>query len=550
MVMNNNGDNELRALEVIEQPEEQQRSGAAQEGEIVDDVPENEEDPLEGEQAIIANNRQLRHVTRDALTALRKHNHPPVLYAYGDLLARVIGKAGRHRVMLVGEAGLRGHLARSGNWVTLGSNGAVRGVPPPREVVADILALAEWPFPTLLGVTTVPIVRAEGGVVTAPGYDPASGLFFSADPHLRLPDVPANPTRDEVDAAAALIEELFHDFPWDCDASRAAAWAALLTPLVRPALDGPTPLTLFDKPKQGTGASLLVDAIGLIVTGRDPAKSTAPGADEEWRKRITSLLLHAPTMVVLDNVDQPLASGHLSSVLTDLEWSDRVLGRSEMVRLPNRTVWIATGNNLRTRGDVARRCIWARMDAKMARPWERDPSRFRHPDLRAWVQAERGRLLGALLTLIRAWWSVGCPEPAVRPLGSYEGWSRCVGGVLEVAGQRGFLANLHELYDAADEEATEWSAFLGALWEVFGVGEFTTAELVAQLTKPLRTEGEEAMLQSLPEEFHANDPGLSRRLGKAFAQRAETRYGAYRLVKAGKEHQALTWRVTADREAS
>jgi hypothetical protein len=544
----NHEDNDVRALQIIDQSEGTEDSGPAQEGEMVDEEPEPGQDELEGEQAIVVNNRQTRHVTRDALKALRRHNHPPQLFTYGDGLGRIVGKAGQQRPELVTESRLRYRLARVANWVSMNAQGNVKGVAPPTEVVEDLLAHPEHAFPTLLGVTHAPIFRPDGSIGTRAGFDEGSGLYFSAEPKLRLSDVPARPTWDELGGAVTLIDELLHDFPFDSDASRAATWAMLLTPLVRPAIDGPLPLILLDKPKQGTGASLLADVIGLIVTGTDHGKFTAPADDSEWRKRITATLLDGPSLVTIDNVDAPLASGHLSSVLTDLVWADRILGHSRVVRLPNRALWAATGNNLRVRGDVGRRSVWCRMDAKTARPWERKPNEFLHPQLRQWVQAERGRLLAACLTIARFWWSVGCPPPAVRPLGSYEEWTRVVGGILEAAGVPCFLSNLSRFYDEADEESREWGAFLAALREKYGVEPFSTAEIVGLLLREAKTAVEEEVEQTLPEDFAPRDPGLSRKLGKAFAARVGTRYGVHCLERVGEKMRAVLWQVSCEQE--
>jgi hypothetical protein len=58
------------------------------------------------------------------------------------------------------------------------------------------------------------------------------------------------------------------------------------------------------------------------------------------------------------------------------------------------TIWVGTGNNVRVGADLRRRCYWIRLDAEVARPWER--SGFRHPNLRQWTRERRGQLVDAL----------------------------------------------------------------------------------------------------------------------------------------------------------
>ncbi len=75
-------------------------------------------------------------------------------------------------------------------------------------------------------------------------------------------------------------------------------------------------------------------------------------SDDEWRKRVTSVLREAPAIVVLDNVTTTLDSGALAALLTSEFWSDRILGSSRLVTFPNRTLWIVTGNNISMSGEL------------------------------------------------------------------------------------------------------------------------------------------------------------------------------------------------------
>jgi hypothetical protein len=123
--------------------------------------------------------------------------------------------------------------------------------------------------------------------------------------------------------------------------------------------------------------------------------------DDEWRKTLTATIRTGQCLTIFDNVDQVLNSASLALALTTSTWTDRVLGFTELVTLPQRTVFVATGNNIVLGGDLARRCYWIRLDAQCSEPWRN--RQFRHPDLRAWVRENRGRLLSASLTLARAW---------------------------------------------------------------------------------------------------------------------------------------------------
>src|SRR5262249_35501456 len=147
--------------------------------------------------------------------------------------------------------------------------------------------------------------------------------------------------------------------------------------------------------------TLLVDMLALPASGR-PISTMTEGRDEdEWRKRITAKLRNTPAFVLIDNLKRRLDSAAVSSAITSPAWEDRILGQTLMQRRGVRWCWMATGNNPAVSSEISRRTIRIRVDAKRDRPWLR--TGFRHPDLRGWANKNRGRLIWAALTLIRAW---------------------------------------------------------------------------------------------------------------------------------------------------
>jgi len=306
------------------------------------------------------------------------------------------------------------------------------------------------------------------------GYDPATKLIYFPSPGLRFPCVPAAPCTGQIDWARGMIEELIGDFPFADAASKTNAIAALLTPIVRPLIPGPTPLALLDAPMPGTGKGLLAECIGLVATGRSAPLMTAPDSEDEWRKRITATLLEGDTLITIDNLEGKLESASVASVLTSPTWKGRILGVSKTAELPQRASWLATGNNIVLGGDLPRRCYLIRIDAKTSKPWER--TGWLHPELRQWVADHRGELIGALLMLVRSWCSSGCPDYLVPRLGSFESWCGTVGNILAHAGYAGFLANKEDLYQNNDSDGGQWEAFLKP-----GIPYSMTAKLLSRM---------------------------------------------------------------------
>lgn len=490
---------------------------------------------------VFVSNRPLRDVSADALEALHAANDPPTLFTRGDTLARVQTNEGTCRIVTLGEDHLRGHLTRAADFMRWGRNEA-RHASPPRDVVRDILAAAEWGFPRLRGLIRTPMVRTDGSLLTQEGFDAATGLFYAPPPGFQLPPIPEHPTAVDVREAIALLSEPFADFPFGERSSRANALALALTPLMRSLITGSVPLAVVDAPQQGTGKTLLVDVASIIATGEEAAVTTVPRSDDEMRKRITAQLLGGQSFVLIDNVDGPLQSPALAAAITAHVWRDRILGHSREVIVPVDVTWAATGNNVRLIGDLLRRSYPVRLDARTSEPWRR--SGFRHPDLLGYLHQNRPQLVAAALTLVRAWVHEGRPKPAIPALGSFQGWCDAVGGVLLVAGVDDFLLNLESMYAGADPDAASWTAFLETWRECFAEEAITAAAVVRTLEggdprfEPLRS--------TLPDEVaDAHPERRSRALGTALAQRQERRYGpdGLRVVRSGTERHAVRWIV-------
>lgn len=481
--------------------------------------------------------RHMRDITSDALNALYADNTPEYIFRRSGSLVRIdLDEQQRPSIDKLDESAFRGCLARSCNFVR-GS----KAVPPPLHVVRDCLSLGEWEFPPLLGITEAPVIRSDGTILTKPGYDAITSLFYMPSPSLTLPPIPDRPSTDDLDAAIELILEPVADFPFDSQGSLANAVGTMITPVLRPLIEGPVPLALFDKPQQGTGASLLAEVISIIATGRAAAMMTAQKDDEGWRKVITSLLLKGQLVATIDNIEYDLAAPSLAAVLTATTYQDRILGRSEMIQLPNQTTWLATGNNIRLRGDLPRRCIWVRMDARMARPWLRDRNHFKHPQLPEWVAQNRGAILAAILTIARAWVVAGMPEAQnVPPLGGYESYCRVVGGVLEFIRMTGFLGNLETMYDETDTDTPQWEGFLEMWQETIGDSPVSVAEVITHLNTSTDFKN------SIPDSLAGRDGrDYGRRLGNALARKNSVRFtNGLMVTKAEKKkHSAIAWQV-------
>jgi hypothetical protein len=503
--------------------------------------------------AIQINARELRDVSADALAALQASNDPPKLFTRGASIVRVDESVEeRPLIVKLTDRHLIGEMTRAANYfrLTMDRHKAFHRNPtiPPLDAAKDLLTrpIQELQFPMLIAIAESPFLRPDGTVVSQPGYDEATRTYYKPYGTLDGFAVSLAPTAHHVDAARELILEVFCNFPFVDAANKANALALFITPELRPAINGPVPMALIDAPQAGTGKGLLVECVHIKTTGMSAVMKPAPARNDEseWRKTLTATIERARILTVFDNIETVLDSSSLALALTATSYEDRILGKSENTPpLPQRLVFVMTGNNLALGGDLPRRCYWIRIDAQESQPWLRKPEVFKHPDLRAWVHANRGRLLSAVLTLGRAWFLADCPPASTPILGTFEEWSRIVGGVLAFCGVDGFLGNLDDLYEKSDPSQAAWASFLAALKDKMPSAGFKAADL----TNRLKSDPEFAAL--LPEDLGELDPPekFQRRLGNALRKREKRRYGdrALHVARFGTHQGATIWTVLA-----
>lgn len=495
---------------------------------------------------ILVRGRKLREITKDADSTLVSSNNPPQYFVRGGAIVRFRTDEQDHPILeVVNDAMLIGRLARVANFYNLGPHGERKNCDPPPKVAKDIIAKGTWSFPPIIGIVEAPILRSDGSIMQTQGYDPQTGLYYFPATGFEMDSIPEHPTEEQVARAKELLLEVIQDFPFKDEVSKANMLGLLITPLVRPVIEGSIPLALINAPQAGTGKTMLGEIVAQIATGHEPTFLPYSQESEEMRKKITSALRISANVIVMDNITAELNSEVLSSALTTKLWVDRLLGRNELLRLPQRAIWLANGNNLRIGGDLPRRCYPIELDAKMSQPWKR--SDFHHPELVEWVKANRPELMWAVFVLVRAWVSAGKPTFKGPVLGGFTQWVNIIGGILKNAGIVGFLSNLETLYDSVDEEGSQWEAFLLALQDCFTQDWFTTAQVSdALLDIP-------SLVDALPDEFGSPfryDGGIDHRfkqkLGIELKKRISTRYGPKQMfIEHEKDRHLKTakWRI-------
>lgn len=390
------------------------------------------------------------------------------------------GAASERTAPDMGPSQLRALIARYCYSFAFNAKGTAVPKLPTEALCKSVLAQTEWPgLDDLVEITAMPFVREDGTICQERGYDEETGTWLNVDEG--FPEVPESPSADQIAAAKELLlGKLLVDFPFVGVADRANYMGLLMTPALKFVTGTITPFGVITAASAGSGKSLLAEIVSRTY-GSNGTATTLPRQDEELRKLVTSKLMSDPHAVVtFDNigkshrVDSPI----LASLMTEPVWTDRILGGNDIISRINDKLWLGTGNNVQLGGEMASRSVQVRIDPKMERPDRRDTEKFVLGNLQTWmaVDANRIKVMHALLVLIRAWAAAGMPEGRVD-MRTFSPWSRKVGGLLDFHGIDGFLTNLEEV-DEADEESYEWAQFLAA-WHTRHPGEWMT---VAQLT--------------------------------------------------------------------
>lgn len=312
-------------------------------------------------------------------------------------------------------------------------DGAEFPVDPPEKPLKRILGMpaVDTGLPTVTELLDSPVLAEDGTLVLKAGLHP-SGLYLR--PGLELPEVPSSPTPEQTAQALQELDRLIADFPLEGEEDRQAWFSYLLTGFAAGRIPRPWPLWNFSAPLQGSGKGLLASLPARIATGRDPGVISVDTSekDPELRKKLTSLLDSSPARwQILDNLRGHLASGALEAFLTSQTWADRLLGGNKMGSWPIRVALAVTGNNLTLSPDLERRQILVRLLPDTDKPWLRND--FSIKDLLGFVRENRPKLIWCIMVLLQRWASLSFPQ-SERRLGSFEGWSSAIGGLLECIG--------------------------------------------------------------------------------------------------------------------
>jgi hypothetical protein len=399
-------------------------------------------------------------------------------------------------------------------------------------------ALASANLLPLQFISRTPVLRTDGSVLDKPGYDPATAIFYAPDE--TFPTVPNEPTQEDAAAALDRLRHPFRGFPFVTDGDRDAVLGEVLTMLTRHLVPR-APAFVHNAVEAGSGKTKLFDTVAIIALGTNASLLNADILDDETelKKVLTTLTLAASPLVVFDNVARggQITSPGLSNYLTATVYGDRLLGSNTEVKAATCTIIGMTGNAVEVAGDNTRRMFRIDLDAGVERPETRE---FDF-DCEAEARQDRGELVAAALTILRAHALAGWPAVSNRPaLGSFEDWDRLVAGATFFAGGSD-IVTLLDRTRAADPERDDLAEVLRML-EGIGAGKpMKTGEMIRAVEKKKAEALSNAVngvsCEGHPIEWHEllcrmsrDGSPNARRLGRYLAKNAGRITGGLQLV--------------------
>jgi hypothetical protein len=337
--------------------------------------------------------------------------------------------------------------------------GNQRSVQLPAVFVGHYMRRGDNALPNVAAIVTAPLVLADGSLLAPDGLDRERGIEFIIPDELRaaLPK-PEDCTDQQVKAAMQFLTN-----EWLCDVATGFTGRAIIVTFALTLMER---TLLPDRPalwviagERGNGKTTLLIMLIMAVLGLRPAASAWSTDENERRKALMSQLLWGAAYILWDNIPRGLQihCPHIERSCTTAYYADRRLGVSEIATAASAVVHLFTGNNIAPKADLASRSLEVRLDADRIDPENRA---FRHPDPVGWTEANRGRLLKALYTILLGNSQLRTPADAPAKT-RFKLWWRLCGSAVEHAAKLcgetiDFKAQFLAM-DASEEESTSVS---------------------------------------------------------------------------------------------
>lgn len=294
-------------------------------------------------------------------------------------------------------------------------------------------------LPRIDKIFTVPIPIMYKGILTFPqtGYDPRFNSWLSNDsPKISNPKM-------SLDEAKQIIKTIYQEFCFKDDQDFINAVAALLTPFLRglfKEFNTRTPVNFYKANRERSGKDYCAGITGIVYEGKALEDSPVSNSEnsrsnntDELRKKILAAFIAGRKRLHFSNNKGFIDNAVLEAIATAEKYSDRVLGRNEVLSFDNDLDISLSGNlGVTFTPDLANRCRFINLFLDIE---DANARQFNNPNLHNWIKENRSLILSALFALVRNWIEKGKPVGKVN-FASFPEWAEVCGGIMEAAGYK------------------------------------------------------------------------------------------------------------------
>jgi hypothetical protein len=290
-------------------------------------------------------------------------------------------------------------------------------------------------IPLIVRIFGIQIPIIYDGELTFPkkGYDVRFGSWLPYNaPQIKEDEL-------TVEQAKLIIDKIFEEFCFASEKDRTHAIAGFITPFMRglfPKFCTRTPVFAYMANRERAGKDYCAGITGIVYEGtrtEEPPISNDEknSSNDEIRKKIMACMMQGKKRFHSSNNKGLINNAVFESVTTSETWSDRILGKTQVVEFDNEIDYTISANaGTKLTPDLANRSRVINLHLVQE---DANARTFKNPNLHEWVKDNRTLIVSALYTLVKNWFNNGSP-PGSEPFTSFPHWAKIVGGIMEAAG--------------------------------------------------------------------------------------------------------------------
>lgn len=313
-------------------------------------------------------------------------------------------------------------------------------------------------LPMIKRIFTVqqPILHKGKLTFPKPGYD---GTLKSWLPH----DAPKiSDKKMSLKKSKEILKDIYSEFCFKTEQDGVNAVAALLTPFIRglySRFNIRTPVFFYEANRERAGKDYAAGITGIMMEGHaleEPPISSnenkRTNSSEELRKKLLAAFIAGRKRLHFANNKGYINNAVFEGAVTSAKYSDRVLGRNEILTFDNELEFSLSGNvGISYTPDFANRARFIRLFLEIE---DANSRKFKKQDLHRWIHNNREEILSALYALVRHWYNKKMPK-GKTPFSSFPEWAEVCGGILVTAKVGDPCVQDKELLDLGGDKQTQ-----------------------------------------------------------------------------------------------